>query len=150
MVHVTLPDPDGPNALTENKLRWTKDVVIYDGDCRFCSSQVERLQRYDSEGKLAFISLHDPRIQERFPELTYEDMMRQMYVVAPDGRKYGGAAAVRYLSRRLPKLYWLMPIMHIPFSLPVWQWLYGQVAKRRYKLAGKTCDGDSCAVHFKK
>jgi predicted DCC family thiol-disulfide oxidoreductase YuxK len=40
--------------------------------------------------------------------------------------------------------------MHIPFSLPLWQWCYRQVAKRRYRIAGKdACDGDSCKVHYK-
>jgi predicted DCC family thiol-disulfide oxidoreductase YuxK len=26
---------------------WTKDVVIYDGECRFCRGQVERLKQFD-------------------------------------------------------------------------------------------------------
>jgi hypothetical protein len=45
----------------------------------------------------------------------------------------------------------LAPLMHIPFSLPLWQWMYRQVAKRRYLLMGKTqtCDSDACAVHLK-
>jgi predicted DCC family thiol-disulfide oxidoreductase YuxK len=78
--------------------------------------------------------------------------MEQMYVVDRHGRRRGGAAAFRYLTRRLPRLWLLAPIMHIPFSLPLWQWGYRQVAKRRYKIAGKNdggCDGDACAVHFK-
>ena len=45
----------------------------------------------------------------------------------------------------------LAPLMYIPFSLPLWQWMYRLVAKNRYKLMGKTqaCDGDACAVHLK-
>ena len=62
-----------------------------------------------------------------------------------------GAAAFRYLTTRLPRLFPLAPLMHLPFTLPIWKWGYRQVAKRRY-LAGKTtnCDDGSCAVHFKK
>lgn len=80
-------------------------------------------------------------------------MMEQMYVVDPKGNSYGGAAAVRYLSTRLPWLYVLAPLMHIPFSMPFWQWAYKQVAKRRYLIAGKNaddCEDGACAVHFKK
>ena len=131
------------------------DLVIYDGDCRFCTGQVQNLARWDGKGRLAFISLHDPEVARRFPDLTREQMMEQMYVVDQQGQKYGGAAAFRYLTTRLPRLYLLAPIMHLPFTLPLWQWGYRQVAKHRYLLMGKTgssenaCEGDACKVHFK-
>lgn len=127
------------------------DVVIYDGHCNFCTGQVRRLARWEGgKGRLAFVSLHDPLVAERYPDLTYDMLMDQMYVVDRQGRRHGGAAAFRYLSRRLPLLWPIAPLMHVPFSLPLWQWGYRQVAKRRYALAGKTdCDGDACKIHFR-
>lgn len=135
----TLPDPD---------TRSHTDVVIFDGECRFCQSQVKNLRRVDLRSSLSFISLHDARVRQRYPDLTYDDLMDQMYVVAKDGSRYGGAAAVRYLSRRLPLLWWLAPIMHIPGSLGLWRWIYRQIAIRRYKLAGRDCEGGTCSIHF--
>lgn len=136
----SLPDPrEFPEA----------DVVIYDGDCVFCTSQVQRLQRFDRRHRLAFISLHDPYVATSFPDLSHDALMEQMYVIDAKQRRHGGAAAFRYLTRRLPRLWLLAPILHIPFSLPLWQWAYRIVAKRRYQLAGKhACDGDACKVHF--
>lgn len=129
------------------------DVVIYDGDCRFCTGQVQNLYRV-SGNRIAFISLHDPLVKERYPDLTHEQLMEQLYLVDGKGNRYGGAAAFRYLSRKLPLLFVLAPLMHIPFSLPLWQWCYRQVAKRRYLLMGKhsddACDSDACSIHFKK
>ena len=126
------------------------DVVIYDGDCRFCTGQVERINRFDRGGRLAFISLHDPLVAERYPDLSHEQLMEEMVVVDREGNRYGGAAAFRYLTRRLPLLWPLAPLMHLPFSLPLWQWGYRKIAKHRYLLMGKNdrCDDDSCAVHF--
>lgn len=134
------------------------DVVIYDGRCVFCQGQVKNLRRFDGRNRLAFISLHDPWVLEQFPDLTHEQMMDQMYLVpATDtgysNQRFGGAAAIRYLTRRLPKLWILAPLLHIPFSLPLWQWGYRQVAKRRYQIAGKQgdsqCDeGGTCHLHF--
>lgn len=126
------------------------DIVIYDGHCRFCTNQVRKLARWDGRGRLAFLSLHDDRAKELCPDLTHEQMMEQMFVVTRDGRRYGGAAAFRYLTRRLPRLWALAPAMHLPFSLPAWQWAYRQVAKRRYRW-GKVeeCDSGACQVHFK-
>lgn len=135
-----LPDPDTLNDA---------DVVIYDGECNFCRSSVGSLRRLDCCGnRLSFISLHDPRVAERYPDLTYEAMMEQMYVVDQSGRRHGGADAVRYLSRRLPLLWIAAPILHLPGTARLWRWLYQQVAKRRYRLAGKTCENDACELHL--
>jgi predicted DCC family thiol-disulfide oxidoreductase YuxK len=138
-----LPSPTGlPSA----------EVVIYDGECQFCTRQVARLARWDGRGRLAFLSLHDPVVSERYPDLSHERLMEEMVLITRDGRRLGGAAAFRCLTRRLPRLWLLAPLMHIPFSLPLWQWAYRQVAKRRHrwnKAHGKECTNDSCSVHFK-
>ena len=135
-----LPDPD---TLTD------ADVVIFDGECNFCRSSVSTLRTLDVGGrKLAFISLHDPRVAERYPDLTYEQMMEQIYVIDGKHRRHGGADAMRYLSRRLPLMWVAAPILHIPGTGRLWRWLYRQIAKRRYKLAGKSCENDACSVHL--
>jgi predicted DCC family thiol-disulfide oxidoreductase YuxK len=75
--------------------------------------------------------------------------MEQMYVVDQHDRRHGGADAVRYLSRRLPLLWPLVPLLHLPGTARLWRWMYRQVASRRYRLAGRSCDGDTCSVHLK-
>ena len=126
------------------------DVVIYDGQCNFCRSQVTNLRRLDCCGnRLSFLSLHDPRVAQRYPDLSHDDLMEQMYVVDRRDRRHGGADAVRYLSRRLPLLWVVAPILHIPGTARLWRWMYKQVAKRRYKLAGKSCENDVCSIHLK-
>lgn len=126
------------------------DVVIYDGQCNFCRQQVARLHRWDGGKRLAFISLHDPRVAERWPDLPHERLMEEMAIVDQHGGRHWGAEAFRYLTRRLPRLWPLAPLMHIPFSLPLWRFGYRQVAKRRYQLAGRSaCEGDACKIHFK-
>jgi predicted DCC family thiol-disulfide oxidoreductase YuxK len=126
-------------------------VVIFDGHCKFCQGQVARLARFDSRGVLAFLSLHDPEVPLRYPDLSHDQLMEQMYVVDSQGRRHAGAEAFRFLTRKLPWLWPLAPFLHIPGSLPVWQWAYRQVARRRYRW-GKTrdtCDGDACEMHWR-
>ena len=143
-----LPSPlDHPNS----------DVVIYDGNCVFCARQVTNLKKWDGKNRLSFISLHDSFVADHFPDLSHEQMMEQMYLIPRSNsgfstERYGGAAALRYLTRRLPKLWIFAPLLHIPFTLPIWQWAYQLVARQRYKIAGKTeaCDENgSCELHFK-
>jgi predicted DCC family thiol-disulfide oxidoreductase YuxK len=96
---------------------------------------------------LAFVSLHESLVADRFPDLSHDQLMQQMYLITRSGQRYGGAAVLRYLTRRLPRLWLLAPLLHLPFSLPVWQWFYRQVAKRRYRLnPNAACDG-ACEIH---
>ena len=127
------------------------DVVIYDGKCNFCRAQVNRLNWFTGN-KLAFISLHDPRVRERYPELTHEQLMEQMFVVTNSGRRYGGAESVKYLSRKHSGLWFVAPFLHIPLSLPFWQFLYRKIAKYRYLIGGKSdaCESGSCQIHLDK
>jgi predicted DCC family thiol-disulfide oxidoreductase YuxK len=127
------------------------DVVIYDGHCRFCTRQVERLAAWDRRGRLAFLSLHDPAVARRYPDLTHDRLMEEMVVVDQQGGRHGGAAAFRYLTRRLPLLWLLAPLLHVPGSLPFWTWCYRQVARRRY-LWGRNnvaCDDETCRIHMR-
>jgi predicted DCC family thiol-disulfide oxidoreductase YuxK len=126
-------------------------VVIFDGQCKFCLSQVTRLARLDVRKSLAFVSLHDPVVAERYPDLSHEQLMEQMYVVARGtGGRHGGVDAFRFLTRKMPLLWPLAPLLHIPFSLPLWRWGYRQVAMRRYRWGkvGSACENDACQIHF--
>lgn len=124
------------------------EIVIFDGHCRICRGQIERLRRLDRGGRLAFLSLHDPEVARRFPDLSYDDLMRNMVVVDRRGNRHRGAAAIRHLSRRLPLLWWLAPLLHLPGTLPIWQWCYRQVADRRYRFGRiEDCQDGSCSLH---
>src|SRR5262245_41362486 len=128
------------------------DIVIYDGHCKFCTASVQNLAKWDTKSrKLAFLSLHDPEVQSRFQQLTYDQLMKEMYLVDRRGKIHRGAEAFRYLTTQLPRLYPLAPLMHIPFSLSFWSWAYHQIARRRYSIMGKSaaCDGEACQMHFK-
>ena len=134
----SLPDPDeNPGA----------PVVIWDGKCNFCRAQVERLRAYDPHRRLAYLSLHDPRVAQRYPRLSHEQLMEQMWVVTANQEFHGGADAVRFLSRYLPRLWGLAPLLHLPCAMPVWRYMYKAIARRRYRLAGESCDSGACELH---
>lgn len=129
-------------------LETAQATVIYDGLCKFCTGQIDNLRRIGGNKKLRFVSLHDPEVAKNYPDLTYDQMMEQMWVIAPDGRRFGGADALRYLSTYLPLLWPIAPFLHIPGTRGLWRWAYKQIAKRRYKIAGKNCDdGGTCSLH---
>lgn len=125
----------------------TPSIVLYDGQCNFCVSQIAHLRRFDTPGRLRFVSLHEPNVAVDYPDLSREQLMEQMWVIDPQGGRHGGAYALRYLSRILPLLWPIAPLLHVPGMMPVWSWLYRQVANRRYAIAGKNCEGGTCSLH---
>ena len=125
-----------------------RDTVLFDGECRFCQRQIAILNNLDLRNRLIYKSLHDPSVAADFPELTIEQLQEQMFVIDTQGNARGGATAVRYLSRKLPLLWPLALLLHIPGSLPLWNRLYKFIAERRLWIAGR-CDTTSCQINKK-
>jgi predicted DCC family thiol-disulfide oxidoreductase YuxK len=124
------------------------DIVIYDGQCRICTSQIHKLPSWDRQGKLAYLSLHDPEVRRRWPDLSHERMMQEMVIVDRHGNRHWGAEAVRYLSRRLRRLAWASPFLHFPGSMFLWRPLYRWIARNRYRLSsGAACEEGTCSLH---
>ena len=123
------------------------EVLIYDGHCQFCTKQVRRICGWDGKNRIAFLSLHDPVVAQLYPDLSHDEMMKAMVIVDHTGKYHRGAAAIRRLTIRLPRLWLLAPFLHIPFSLPIWSIGYRWIARRRYQL---NCEDESCSIHFRK
>lgn len=144
---MTIRNKRGVRPLPSMEQRPDAAVVIYDGFCSFCHAQMRILSRLDVAGSLAFLSLHDERSNELLPGMSYEEKMRAIALIDRLGNRHFGAQAFRYLSRRLPLLWWLMPVMHIPGSLGLWEWLYQKIAVARYRFGRRECDGGTCELH---
>ncbi len=124
------------------------DVILYDGRCPLCRRSVARLARWDRRGELAFLAIDDPSRAARFPHMAEDDLYEQMHLVDRAGRVHRGAAALRVIARRVPRLWPLVPLLHVPGSLPLWQWLYRAVARRRYGSPRTTaCEEPACRLH---
>jgi predicted DCC family thiol-disulfide oxidoreductase YuxK len=138
-------------ALPHPNDRPGSSVVIYDSQCRICSAQIARLARWDRRQQLAFLSLHDSEVYRRYPDLSHDQLMDEMVVVDPQGTRHRGAAAFRYLSRVIPRLWPVGLLLRLPATLPLWQWMYRRFARWRYAFGRKdTCADGSCEIHFPK
>ena len=122
------------------------DVVIYDGDCQICTRQVQKLLWWDCQGRLAYLSLHDPEVAQRWPDLTHDRLMQEMCIVDHQGNRHWGPEALRYLTHRLRRLWWAMPLF-LPGTMLLWRPLYRWIAKNRYRFNADSCAGGSCDLH---
>ncbi|MFI4874844.1 MAG: thiol-disulfide oxidoreductase DCC family protein [Blastopirellula sp. JB062] len=143
----TTPQSEKPELVSPTEAPG-RDVVIYDGNCRFCTQGVRWINFLGGKRRLSYLSLHDPTVAEHAPDLSHDQLMEEMFVIEPSGRRHAGAEAFRYLTRKLPALWIFAPFLHIPYSLPIWSWGYRQFARIRYRFGTNACDGDSCKIHF--
>ena len=129
--------------------------VFYDGQCQFCQAASKRLLRLARPGAVERVDFQVPGALDPFPGLTHEACMKQMYLVTPDGRLYGGfEAAVRAVATR-PIVGWLAFLYYLPGLRQVLDMLYAWIAARRYRILGRAvaageCSGGRCALHFPK
>jgi predicted DCC family thiol-disulfide oxidoreductase YuxK len=68
-----------------------RPIVVYDGDCAFCTARARRLQRKTGEA-LSFAPYQDAA--ERFPEIPRVEFERSLVFIDVEGRAFAGAQAV--------------------------------------------------------
>jgi predicted DCC family thiol-disulfide oxidoreductase YuxK len=124
-------------------------VLLFDGRCRLCRAQAERLERLGGD------RVRVRPLQEAlrdYPQLNEADALREMKLVDSNGRVYGGAEAlVRLVRHGHPSLGRLMLVYYLPGI----RWLadrsYAWVARNRYRIWGRVedaCEDDACQIHY--
>lgn len=124
----------------------TQHIILYDGDCPMCVFQMKMLSWLDWFGVLALVPLSDPRAQEVAPQLTREDLLEAIHCVAPQGRIYRGARAIRFVGMRLPLLVPVALFLWIPGVIQVAEIVYQWVSRNRHLLSRVFGCKDACAI----
>lgn len=118
-------------------------TVIYDGQCRVCTTLVGWLKRTRAGDRLEARPNQTPGVTETFG-LTRTQVDQEVWAIGPDGRRWAGAAAAnRILSelggpwKALAALYRVRPIRWVEDRFYHW------FSARRYRFG---CAGDHCAL----
>lgn len=121
-------------------------VVLYDGECRFCTEGAARLARFAKPSALELVSSKDPAQLARFPQVSQFAANRALQLVMPDGRVYSGAAAVAQALNTRPIWRGLTWVYNVPGVHWLTDRLYDLVAANRYRIAGRIapCDSGTC------
>lgn len=118
--------------------------VLYDGQCEVCQACVAWLNTLDRHHKTLALPITQDVLLQVDPRLNLDDCLRQLHVIAPDGRIYVGWDAVARLARLFPPT-WMIGALgsHFPFR-QLGRLGYGFVARNRYALS--KCRGGACRV----
>jgi predicted DCC family thiol-disulfide oxidoreductase YuxK len=124
----------------------TRYTMLYDGNCRFCTSQAQTVEAYNDAGLIEVLDMNSADARARFPQITPAMAQRELHLVAPDGSLYRGAEAVRATLLCLPSLRGLGELMQLPGAMSFARPLYAWVARNRYLLGGGAapCEDGVC------
>ena len=121
-------------------------TIYYDGHCRICRDQRDRFARLDAgRGLLRQLDLNDPDFDPSTLGTTRDKLAQALHASTPDGRLLSGMDAVRAAYRALGKGRLLAPTGW-PLLRPIFDALYRQLARHRYRIAGK-CEDGACKLH---
>ena len=87
--------------------------LFFDGNCAFCTSVARWSGCVLGPRGYGVAPLQDPRVQELLA-LPPDQLLSEMRVLTPDGRRIGGADALVFLAR---EVWWAWPlsgVAHIP------------------------------------
>jgi predicted DCC family thiol-disulfide oxidoreductase YuxK len=108
-----------------------KPLMIYDGDCNFCSLWVRRWQCASGE-RVEYLPYQDPQVAARFPEIPRERFTSAVHLIQPDGTAFSAGEAVFRSLAFHPHQRWLLDLyQHSPMFARTTEWSYAFVARHR-------------------
>jgi predicted DCC family thiol-disulfide oxidoreductase YuxK len=125
-------------------------VVLYDGFCAFCASQKDRLVRLGKPGVVEARDFQADGVLDAFPGITYDDAMREMLLITPEGRVFGGAEAIARTLLTRPIFALVVFLYFVPGLRALFDAAYRALAARRYRLFAAHsggCENGVCSLH---
>jgi predicted DCC family thiol-disulfide oxidoreductase YuxK len=123
-------------------------VVLYDGSCSLCRTSVERVRRFDRHRRIELLDLHDPSVQQRFPQIDREIAMRWMQAVDARGRVSSGVDAWARIGLLLPGWNLLAWLLLVPGIRWLAARIYAWIARNRYRWNRSLCADGTCSLHI--
>jgi len=116
-------------------------IIFYDGVCGVCNIFVQKVVRADKNGIYKFAPIQGETAQRYLGAPVANPDAWSIALIDESGIHEASSAVLRVLRR----IRWGfgLPLIGLLVPRPIRDWVYGRVAKYRYRLFGKT---DSCQV----
>ncbi|UUP16061.1 thiol-disulfide oxidoreductase DCC family protein [Nitratireductor thuwali] len=129
-------DPDVP--LFED----SSPIVFMDGECALCSRGARLIARFDKAGEFRICPVQSPTGKAVLRHFGLNPSEPDSWLYLVDGRPFTSLDAIMRVGNRIGGAGRLLQVFRF---LPrgAQDWLYGKLARSRYRLFGKT---DMCAL----
>lgn len=117
-------------------------IVLYDGVCGLCDRSVQLILRNDRRGRFRFAALQSNAGRALLERFGLSPEALDSVVLVQGGRAWRKSQAALRIARGMDAPWPLLwPLVMVP--RPVADFLYGLVAKHRYRIFGKL---DACMI----
>lgn len=111
--------------------------VFYDGACPLCMREVNMLRDRDAGvGKIDFVDIDGPGFAASNPPISYEDAMKTIHAVKPDGTLLAGVPVFKELYDRVG-LGWVYGFYKFPLLAKAADAVYAVWAALRLPITGR-------------
>jgi predicted DCC family thiol-disulfide oxidoreductase YuxK len=115
--------------MTMTEFGATSPLLIYDGDCAFCSKWITHWGKL-TQGRVRFAPFQE--VERDYPDISHATFEHGVQLVMPDGTVYRNAEAVFRLVHDTPRRAWLLwCYQHVPGFRPVTEFGYSTIARHR-------------------
>jgi predicted DCC family thiol-disulfide oxidoreductase YuxK len=117
-------------------------IVLYDGVCGLCDRSVQLILRNDRRGRFRFAALQSGAGRALLERFGLPPGALDSVVLVEGGRAWRKSRAALHIARRMDAPWPLLwPLVIVP--RPLADFVYGLVAKNRYRIFGKL---DACMI----
>ena len=117
-------------------------IVLYDGVCGLCDRSVQLVLRNDRRGRFRFAALQSEAGRALLQKFGLPPEALDSVVLVEGGRAWRKSRAALRIARRMDAPWPLLwPLIIVP--RPVADFVYGLIAKNRYRIFGKL---DACMI----
>lgn len=109
-------------------------TLYFDGLCPFCSMEMQRLRRWNSAGKLAFVDIADANFSSQEIGVEMEDLDRELHGMSKEGQLLVGIDCILRAYSLVGRAYLVLPL-RVNFLRPVFSRLYRKFAHHRYQIS---------------
>jgi lipase maturation factor 1 len=109
----------------------SKPLMVFDGDCNFCTLWIRRWQQVTGEA-VDYLPSQDPVVARQFPEIPPGQFSTAVQLIETDGKVYPGAEAVLRALAKNP--HWRWPVKtyaKIPGLARIMEQAYDFIASHR-------------------
>lgn len=121
--------------------------IYYDGACYLCSSEIDIYKRKDTDNKIKFVDISDPKFQHNTDQVSIEDLHRFFHVKTKSGGWIRGVDAFNKIWQVLGIFKPLQVASELWLTRPLMEAGYLVFTKLRpYLPKKKGCETGSCHI----
>lgn len=109
--------------------------VLYDADCRFCTTLANRFRAMLTARRLELMPLQTPWVRQQLDRANHE-LLAEMRLLKPDGTTLGGVDALLEISRRFPLTWPIRQLAQFAAINSLFHGIYRWIARHRHCATG--------------